>query len=226
MPPLQLMDEQHFYTSGNVTIHPSVAIAPGVLLQADPDSHLILGEGVCVGAGAVLHAHGGTLEVEAGVSLGSGVLIIGSAKIGMNACIGSRSTLLDCSVDADQVVPPGSLRGDTSRQISESSENSHSEEISSEEVSSEEISSEEIREESMPVAEAMPSMTDTTSPPDIERQPSTQPGSIAKPTQVYGADSFNQLMTMLFPHRQTLNGSSNGSSANLQPPEGRDSSTP
>jgi len=61
--PLQLISN-HFYVSGNVTIHPSAAIAPGVLLQADPESQIIIAAGVCVGMGTILHAHAGILEVS------------------------------------------------------------------------------------------------------------------------------------------------------------------
>jgi len=62
--PLQPISNSHFYVSGNVTIHPSAAIAPGVLLQADPESQIIIAAGVCVGMGTILHAHAGILEVS------------------------------------------------------------------------------------------------------------------------------------------------------------------
>jgi carbon dioxide concentrating mechanism protein CcmN len=194
-PPLHRLDEQHFYISGDVIIHPSVAIAAGVLLQADPDSQLILAEGVCVGAGTILHACGGTLELEPDVSLGSGVLIVGSAKIGARACIGSMSTLLDWSVEEEQVVPPNSLLGDDSRQMENPSV------------------------EDSPIAEAPASMPDVpppnAQPSDVQRQLGSSKAS------VYGLESFNELMTMLFPHRQTLNGlsvdaSSSGKGDGLQ----------
>jgi len=60
-----------------VTIHPSAAIAPGVLLQADPESQIIIAAGVCVGMGTILHAHAGILEVSQEQNIGAGVLIVG-----------------------------------------------------------------------------------------------------------------------------------------------------
>ena len=114
--PLQPISNSHFYVSGNVTIHPNAAIAPGVLLQADPESQIIIAAGVCVGMGAILHAHQGILEVEEGSNIGAGVLIVGKGKIGTNACIGSMTTILNSSVGWGEVVPPASLIGDASRQ--------------------------------------------------------------------------------------------------------------
>jgi len=73
--PLQPISNSHFYVSGNVTIHPSAAIAPGVLLQADPESQIIIAAGVCVGMGTILHAHG---NLRSGVKQHwAGVLIVG-----------------------------------------------------------------------------------------------------------------------------------------------------
>ncbi len=83
------------YISGEVTIDPSAAIAPGVLLQASPNSRIIIGAGACIGLGSILHAYEGTLEVEAGANLGAGVLVVGKGKIGANACIGSTTTILN-----------------------------------------------------------------------------------------------------------------------------------
>jgi carbon dioxide concentrating mechanism protein CcmN len=117
LPPLQPISNAHFYVSGNVTIHPSVAIAPGVLLQADAESQIIIAAGVCVGMGTVLHAHQGNLEIEEGVVLGAGVLLLGSGRIGANACIGSKVTVFNSSIEPNQVVQSGSLIGDVSRTI-------------------------------------------------------------------------------------------------------------
>lgn len=115
--PLQLcpIDTAHYLVSGDVTIHEGVAIAPGVLLQADPGSKIIIGAGACIGIGSVLRVHEGTLEVGAGVSLGAGVLLVGRVTIGDRACIGSATTILDSSVRVGALVAPGSLVGDRSR---------------------------------------------------------------------------------------------------------------
>jgi carbon dioxide concentrating mechanism protein CcmN len=102
-----------------VTIHPSAVLAPGVILQAAVNSKIIIGPGVCIGMGAILQVHEGTLEVEVGANLGAGFLMVGKGKIGANACIGSATTVFNYSVEPGQVVPPGSILGDTSRQIAQ-----------------------------------------------------------------------------------------------------------
>jgi carbon dioxide concentrating mechanism protein CcmN len=109
----------HYHISGDVSIHESATIAPGVILQADPESRIIIGAGVCIGSGSVLHAHKGTVEVAQGVTIGTKVLLIGSLKIGENACIGSASTLFNCSLVEGQVLPPSSLLGNCGRQVAE-----------------------------------------------------------------------------------------------------------
>ncbi|UBF23931.1 hypothetical protein K9N68_19495 [Kovacikia minuta CCNUW1] len=121
LPSLQLqpISTSHFYTSGDVTIQDGVAIAPGVLIQADPGSRIVIKAGVCIGIGSILHAQQGTVEVGEGANIGAEVLLIGQVTIGANACIGSAATILNASVAWGQVVPSGSLIGDTSRQMQE-----------------------------------------------------------------------------------------------------------
>ncbi|OUL37800.1 transferase [Nostoc sp. T09] len=117
VPPLRLSNNFDSYISGEVTIHPSAVLAPGVILQAALNGKIIIGPGVCIGMGSILQVDQGTLEVEAGANLGAGFLMIGQGKIGTNACIGSATTVFRCSVAPGQVVPPGSILGDTSRHI-------------------------------------------------------------------------------------------------------------
>ncbi|NDJ20772.1 transferase [Nostoc sp. B(2019)] len=119
VPPLRLSDKFDSYVSGEVTIHPSAVLAPGVILQAATNSKIIIGPGVCIGMGSILHVHEGILEVEAGANLGAGFLMVGKGNIGANACIGSATTIFNYSVEPGQVIAPGSILGDTSRQISE-----------------------------------------------------------------------------------------------------------
>ena len=119
VPSLQPVSTDHFCISGDVTIHPTAVIAAGVLLQADPDSHIVIGAGVCLGMGTVLHAHQGTLEVEAEVTVGAGVLIIGASKIGASACIGAASTLWNHSIASGAMVPPLSLLGVPGQPVAE-----------------------------------------------------------------------------------------------------------
>jgi carbon dioxide concentrating mechanism protein CcmN len=117
LPPLQATHDLPAQQIGDITVHPSVAIAPGVLLQAEAGSQIIIAASVCIGMGAVIHAYGGVLEIKEGVNLGAGVLILGSGVIGAHACIGTSSTVIECSVSSQQVLPPGSLLGDRSRSI-------------------------------------------------------------------------------------------------------------
>jgi carbon dioxide concentrating mechanism protein CcmN len=105
------------YRSGDVSIDPSAIIAPGVLLQADLDSRIIIGAGVCIGLDTIIHASGGTLEIQQGSCLAMGVLILGAGTIGKYVCIGSETTAIDPQIDRGEVVPPGSLLGDRSRTL-------------------------------------------------------------------------------------------------------------
>ena len=121
LPTLPWSNNSHVYAEGDVSIDASAAIAPGVILRADPDSKIIIAAGVCIGMGALLHAHGGTLEVEAGANLGAGVLVVGKGTIGANACIGAVTTVWNTSIEPWQVVPAASVMGDKGRQITEAS---------------------------------------------------------------------------------------------------------
>ncbi len=190
--PLQPISNSHFYVSGNVTVHPSAAIAPGVLLQADPDSQIIIAAGVCVGMGAILHAHQGTLEVEEGANIGAGVLIVGKGKIGTNACIGSMTTILNSSVGWGQVIPPASLIGDASRQ-SEAQRPEDTTTLVFESSSNQQVS------ENQP-AEATTTLTSESSSNQQALETSGGSG-----TQVYGQANLNRLLSTLLPHRQALN---------------------
>ncbi len=109
VPPLRLGNSFESYISGEVIIHPSAVIAPGVILQAAQNSKIIIGAGVCVGMGSILQVHAGSLEIETGANLGAGFLMVGEGKIGENACIGAATTVFECSVAPGQLVPPGSI---------------------------------------------------------------------------------------------------------------------
>ncbi|MBD2666599.1 transferase [Richelia sinica] len=119
VPLLRLSDNFSSYISGEVNIHPSAVLAPGVILQAAANSRIIIGAGVCIGMGSILQVNEGTLEIEAGANLGAGFLMVGQGKIGASACIGAATTVFNCSVAPGQVVPPGSILGDVSRQMGE-----------------------------------------------------------------------------------------------------------
>jgi carbon dioxide concentrating mechanism protein CcmN len=180
-PLLELIDDGYIYISGEVIVDPSAAIATGVLLQADPGSRLTIAAGVCIGQGTVLHAHQGTLAIEAGAILGSGVLIIGQGKIGANACVGPLTTIINASVKSSEMVPAHSLIGDKSRSVELEAE----------------LAAEPSNGSVPPSAASAP-----------QPQP-TQPEAaapLAKPmAQVYGQAYLERIMIAMFPHRQSLN---------------------
>ena len=117
--PLPLSSHSHVYVQGDVTIDPSAVISSGVILRANPESQIVIAAGVCIGAGSILHAYQGTLEVETGANLGAGVLIVGQGKIGANACIGSLTTIWNASIEPLQVIPAASVVGDSGRHVAD-----------------------------------------------------------------------------------------------------------
>ena len=117
LPPPQPATDRDICIHGDVEIHPTASLAPGVILQAAPNSRIVIGANVCLGMGTILNAIQGSIEVESGVTLGSGVLIIGESKIGSNACIGTATTIFQASISSMEVVNPGSIIGDVSRKV-------------------------------------------------------------------------------------------------------------
>jgi carbon dioxide concentrating mechanism protein CcmN len=103
------------HLDGNVSIDSTAAIAPGVLLQAEADSRITIGAGVCIGAGTIVHASGGNIDIGAGVCIGRGVLIVGSGGIDRNACIGAGTTVFNPQIGEGDVIPTHSILGDRSR---------------------------------------------------------------------------------------------------------------
>ncbi|WP_066376571.1 MULTISPECIES: transferase [unclassified Anabaena] len=188
VPPLRLQHNFDSYISGEVIIHPSAVIAPGVILQAATNSKIIIGAGVCIGMGSILQVDEGTIEVEAGASLGAGFLMVGKGTIGNNACIGAATTVFQCSIAPGLVVPPGAILGDPSQPIAEaepptSSTNSTAEtdtqqpqeENESKVITSTSVSAsgfEELKQESISVSEP-PATPENQSAAVEENTPST-----------------------------------------------------
>ena len=117
LPPLQPVVNSQTYIYGDVEIHPTASIAAGVILQATPNSRIVIGADACIGMGVVLNAHDGVINVESGATLGAGVLIIGKSTIGANACVGTSTTIFNASVESMKVVTPGSILGDTTHHV-------------------------------------------------------------------------------------------------------------
>ncbi len=219
VPPLHSHNNFEISVIGEVSIDPSVAIAPGVILQAAPNSQIIIGAGVCIGMGSILHAYEGTMEIGAGANLGSGCLIVGKSQIGANACIGSGTTVFNCVVAANEVVPPGSI-------ISEFG-------VKTTEVGSSNGAGGKKKQE-QPEIQVNPGGTPTPPvyPPYLTPIPQLTPAPVALtpaptppltpapvalspaptpslPGHAYGQGSVKQLISTLFPHKQTLNKSLN-----------------
>lgn len=183
VPSLQPVTNAHFCVSGDVTIHPTAVIAAGVLLQADPNSRILVGAGVCLGMGTVLHAHQGTLEVEAEVTIGAGVLIIGAVKIGSSACIGAASTIWNRSIEPGEIIPPLSLLGMPDQATPVTAE----------------------MPDASPMA-ASPAIQQE-SPNGTVETAVNQPAAeiqLSFTTPVYGQENLNRLLSTLLPHRQTF----------------------
>ena len=185
---LRELNELRFYVSGNVTVHPDASIASNVLLQADPNSHLIIGERVAIGPGAILHATQGTLEIGSDVTIGTEVLIIGAGVIGDGACIGAFSTILSqIKVDKQAIIAPRSLIGDESRVVNlDDGENAESAQSSDDSASTTEA---ELNSQSSS---------------DSETEPKTKPEPATKLVQtrlVYGKASVEKLIQVMFPAR-------------------------
>jgi carbon dioxide concentrating mechanism protein CcmN len=218
LPPVQPISRSEFYVNGDVTIHESAIVAPGVILRAAPNSQIIIGAGACLGMGTILTAYQGVIAIGAGAILGTGVLVVGRGEIGENACIGSTTTIFNASVAAMSLVPSGSLIGDTSRQITIEVSATPSEPErpplpepqpvvsqvspvpSVEEVVAETVASPWDGEET--VAEASPAET---------REPAS---TTNRPNQasVVGKVYINQLLVTLFPERHRFNGNNNHNS--------------
>jgi carbon dioxide concentrating mechanism protein CcmN len=204
--PLQLSSNSQILMSGDVVVNEGAAIAPGVILQAEPGSRISIAAGACIGMGVILHAREGTLEIEAGVILGAGVLVVGAGKIGANACIGAGTTLIDPCIDQMQIMPAGSLMGDTSRQASA--------EATAAAPTAAPTSPETPEATTPPVAPPIEPPSPAQTPPQTAPETAAdapeptaaeppQPGET--PTILYGQAHINRLLGTLFPHRQAFN---------------------
>lgn len=208
-PTLELIDDHHIYISGEVIVHPSAAIAPGVLLQADPGCRLTIAAGVCIGRGSVLHAHQGTLAIGVGAILGSGVLVVGQGTIGENACIGSLTTIINGSVESNQSIPAHSLFGDASRQVMLEAADSSSPSPPSPDAPTTPTAA-------SPQADPQPQTASTQSDPSPPPKSSVEQPNDKAMRQIYGQAYVERIMITMFPYRRSLDAS------NLESPDPSD----
>jgi carbon dioxide concentrating mechanism protein CcmN len=221
VPPLRLGTNFESYISGEVIVHPSAVIAPGVILQAATNSKIVIGPGVCIGMGSILQVNTGIIEIEAGVSLGAGFLMVGAGRIGVNACIGSATTVFNCSVEPGQVVAPGSVLGDTTVRAalpSPTEIDTKELEPSTTKPASVNVESQNGTGKNKNNSDQIPSpinsgkiesnsqehlITEESALTNQDSETSDTDPSIFG-TQIYGQGSIQRLLTTLFPHRQSL----------------------
>ena len=103
----------HYCVVGDVSVDASAAIAPGVVLQALPGSRIVVGQGVCLAGGVCVQSKSGLLTISSGATLGANVLVVGSGKIGANACVSPGSTVMNPQVADNTLLPPNTLLGAT-----------------------------------------------------------------------------------------------------------------
>lgn len=209
LPPPQPVLNKDIRVSGDVEIHPTASIAPGVILQAAPNHRIFIGADVCIGMGVIINACQGSVEIGDGAILGSGVLIIGACKIGNNACVGTAVTIFQTNVEATLVIEPGSVLGDNSRQINtaqdeqsktdavNSSSQSNKNSVNGKKASSNYNPHPSVGKTVAQSDRQNPSHT-TTSSAETTVQPETKESK--KP--VVGEVYINQLLVTLFPHNQ------------------------
>ncbi|MEB3311920.1 MAG: hypothetical protein VKJ02_16975 [Snowella sp.] len=226
LPPVQIISNSEYFVSGDVTIHETAVIAPGVILQAAPHSQIMIGEGVCLGKGTVINAYAGNIDIETGATLGAGVLIIGRARIGQDACVGALSTILNTNIESLSLIPPGSLLGDTSRTWEGKTETNETESLKEQPIPNSPVSSTEIPspwdtdEQDTTTSQETSEQVQPPSVPnksETELQPEVEPETLefvpnpienkeiaAQKTPVVGQVYINQLLVTLFPEREAF----------------------
>ena len=215
------------HISGDVRIDDHAVIAPGVVILAAPNCSVAIASGACLGMGCIVQADQGDIEIHQGAMIGAGVLIIGSASIGENSCVGYGSTLLKTVVEAGAVLPPNSLIGDTSRKVSsenpepatktsnqtKSFQNDSSDPWDSEIKATSSVSNPLASEKSPEKSE---SSTNVSSQQQVEEEAKSEvaevvPESVVEKQNdspkepVVGQVYINQLLMTLFPHNRPIN---------------------
>jgi carbon dioxide concentrating mechanism protein CcmN len=211
--PLHSVNYSDFHVSGDVTIHPNVAIAPGVLIQADPDSQIIIESGTCIGTGTIIHASKGVIEIKAGVTIGTGVLIVGAVIIGANACIGSMTTVFNQAIPSAELVLAGSLLVVGDRQAKTLSAETLTKVLQSPSPQISEGTKDSFEyKEPYKTTLVIESTSDRAETSIVIKE--SIKGSESSP-QVYGQENLNRLLAKLLPHRQALNRPLNNNQNNI-----------
>ncbi len=228
--PLEFVSHTHYYRGGDVIVDATAAIAPGVVFRAAPKAAIRIGPGVCVGAGVVIQAKQGCLYIETGVSLGTGVLIVGHGHVGKDACVGPSSTLINPAIAPNTIIPPCSLiEAQASSERVTTDQNGQASSFQAPNFQSEQnpVPSMPVPPRTTPTVQPQSVAPKAVNVPDVEtpepssngaasndRSSSDSISAMSTPKKsVYGRDHLNSLLTALFPHREPLNnGSSMGQS--------------
>lgn len=207
LPPPQPTINKDIRISGDVEIHPTASLAPGVILQAAPEHKIIVGADACIGMGAIINAAQGSIEIGSGAILGAGVLIIGASKIGSNCCIGTSTTIFQSDVATMVVIEPGSIIGDGSRQAEK---NSHEQSETQSSKNSKNVNHIGVKSDSKSDSVDKPKHQSVQNSNYVPDSPSVTPVETAtqnplnqnkKP--VVGQLYINELLITLFPHNKT-----------------------
>ena len=160
-----------------------------------------------------------SIEVEQGAILGAGVLIIGTSKIGANACIGAATTVFKASIDSMAVVSAHSLIGDTSRQVTnlsevESSPKKESQVQTKSEVETKtpppEVETELTADDESPAQaseippQPEPEVISEAEFEEISNNFESEPSSDSQGIPIVGKVYINNLLLTLFPQRQSF----------------------
>jgi carbon dioxide concentrating mechanism protein CcmN len=212
LPPPQPVLNKDIRISGDVEIHPTASLAPGVILQAAPNNRIVIGADVCIGMGVIINACIGSIEIDNSAILGAGVLIIGTSKIGSHACIGTSTTIFQANVAAMAVIEPGSIIGDSSRQINLNQNQKNSQNSSTDfQAQNYNHHSQKTSSNNNSTTEPQPKVTQNSqteqhfaSNPQVEKiETSVEPTTETKKIPVVGQVYINELLVTLFPHKQS-----------------------
>ncbi len=204
-----LRDHLQAQVDGDVTIDPSAVLGLGVMVRAEPGTKIVIGAGVCVGMGTVLHAQSGEIWVGNGVSIGAGGLILGAAKLGDNCCLGTSTTVINSIVASGAVVSPGTV-------VQQKLNATNSEPIEADPASGQGIGCHQSLQEAIPVGGSatfnetldetfiLENFTTTTASSLPDASPEITQGTPAAPVKTdFGmvTESFTQIQTTT--HEQT-----------------------
>lgn len=218
LPPPQPVLNKDIRISGDIEIHPTASLAPGVILQAAPGCSITIGADVCIGMGVIINACQGAVTIDSGAILGSGVLIIGASKVGNNSCIGTSSTIFQHDIAPMAVIEPGSIVGDTSRSVNtdqaqpknqtnqtESKSQQNGKAPESDGVNVKPKSAAKNSSNTVNDPSTAPQENSTTTTPAQEVATSVKPHVQSSKPPVVGQVYISELLVTLFPHKKDAN---------------------